>query len=36
MFEKVEWAEGIDVYIRPTDQFKTVTMMMQWETPYED
>lgn len=35
MFEKVEWAEGIDVYIRPTDQFKTVTMMMQWETPYE-
>ena len=30
MFEKVELQKGVNLYIRRTEQFKTITMSIKW------
>ncbi len=35
MFKKIPIDHAVTLYVRPTKQFKTVTAMFEWETPYE-
>lgn len=34
MFNHYQLNEGIDLYVRSTNQFKTVTLLAEWETEY--
>lgn len=36
MFKKISIRDAVTLYVRPTKQFKTVTTMFEWETPYNE
>ena len=35
MFKKIVMNDAVTLYVRPTQQFKTVTAMFEWETAYQ-
>lgn len=36
MFKHYPISSGVDLYIRPTQQFKTVTILMQWDREFDE